>query len=79
MRLPARIGLILIIVGVMIFIGQTTMLLMEKQTVAQRGQVLAGTVEKTGFQSARPVLSVVGVFCVAGGLFAYALSSGRKP
>jgi uncharacterized membrane protein YgdD (TMEM256/DUF423 family) len=80
MRLSARIGLILIIVGALIFVGQTVALIRDKTAFKQRGEVLTGKVtQSAGTHDVRPAWSVLGVVCLAGGLFAYALSGERKP
>lgn len=80
MRLSARIGLILIVVGALIFVGQTVALIRDKTAFTQRSEVLTGKIKQSsGAQDVRPLLSVLGVVCLTGGLFTYALSGKRKP
>ena len=78
LRLPARIGLALIIAGALILVAQIALLASSRPRLEQRGKVLAGDEAMVGEQNIRPALSVLGVACLAGGLFAYALGSGPK-
>ncbi len=74
-----RIGPILIAVGVAIFVYQAAALYSERAQRASRVDVLTGSIEQmAGTREVRPALSVVGVVCVAGGIFVMALGGGKR-
>lgn len=76
--LPRRVGPILIALGVAIFLYQAVALLGDRAQRTSRTRVLTGSGEDVaGSVEVRPLLSVVGVAFVAGGIFSLALGGKR--
>lgn len=74
-----RVGPILIALGVAIFLYQAVALLSNPSQREQRASVLTGSIDQmAGKREVRPFLSVLGVACVAGGIFGVALGGGKK-
>lgn len=74
-----RVGPVLIALGAAIFIYQAVALFNDGAQRAQRVDVLTGSIDQmAGTREVRPLISVIGVACVTGGIFVLALSGGKR-